>query len=91
MKCKTCAGKGMLLKPSNLSEDEVEMVVVTCDCCGGWSFDGMDCENCQADAEGRSRPIVWISEEEYPQALKEYQNKIEQTKGEDNEASNVEE
>ena len=57
MKCKTCQDKGMLLKPKIISEHEVEMIVVTCICCGGWSSDGIDCENCKADAEGRHHEI----------------------------------
>jgi len=63
MKCRTCKDKGMLLKPKQISEHEIQLVVVTCDCCGGWSFDGIDCENCKADAEGRPRPIVWGGED----------------------------
>lgn len=75
MKCKTCQDKGMKLKPVVISEHEVRMDVVTCDCCGGWSYDGLDCENCKADAEGRPRPIVWIDEEDYPKAIDEWRKK----------------
>ena len=64
MRCKTCGDKGMLLEEKQISEHEVAFEVVTCDCCGGWSADGEDCENCQADAEGRPWPIVWRSEED---------------------------
>jgi len=77
MICKTCDGKGMLLKsvkaeipadlPPDIKQKAIEegfwkMEVVTCDCCGGWSADGLDCDNCLADAEGRPRPIAWTSE-----------------------------
>ena len=64
MFCKTCNDKGMLLKPKKISEHEIKMVVVTCDCCGGWSTEGIVCENCLADAEGRPRPIVWGHDDE---------------------------
>jgi DnaJ-class molecular chaperone len=64
MLCRTCNGKGMLLKQKAISEHEIAMRVVTCDCCGGWSADGIDCENCLADAEGRPRPIEWVDDDE---------------------------
>lgn len=76
MKCKTCSDKGMLLKPKKISEHEINLVVVTCDCCGGWSSIGQECENCLADAEGRPRPYVWVEADDYPQALDEYQKKM---------------
>lgn len=85
MKCKTCKDKGMLLKPKPISKHEVEMEVVACDCCGGWSKDGIDCPNCKADAEGKPRPIVWVSEEEFPQALRDYQEKIKRMQNDDEE------
>lgn len=83
MLCKTCEDKGMLLELKKISEHEVEAVVVTCDCCGGWSSDGKVCENCLADAEGRPRPIVWVNADDYPQALDEYQKKMK--RGDDEE------
>ena len=87
--CKTCQGRGMLLKPNNISEKEVKMVVVTCDCCGGWSADGKDCENCQADAEGKPRPYRWVDDKDYAEALRNYfQENINRAS---NEANNGEE
>jgi hypothetical protein len=59
MKCKTCQDKGMMLKSKQVSEHEIVMEVVGCDCCGGWSVDGYDCENCK---QGR-RVIEWLEEE----------------------------
>jgi methionyl-tRNA synthetase len=85
MKCRTCKDKGMLLKPTQISEHEARLDVVTCDCCGGWSKDGKDCENCQADAEGKPRPIVWVIEEEYPLALQDYEEKIKRILNDDEE------
>jgi len=81
MKCKTCGDKGMLLKPKKISENEFALEVVTCDCCGGWSRDGIDCENCLADAEEKSRRIVWVNEEDYLQAMEEYRRKLEEEEG----------
>ena len=57
----------MLLKLNKISEDEIKMEIVTCDCCGGWSTEGIVCENCLADAEARQ--FVWVDEKEYPQAF----------------------
>lgn len=73
----------MMLRPVNISEHEMKFDVVTCDCCGGWSKDGIDCENCQADAEGRPRPNVWVDAEHYEQALREYQEKLKRLNDED--------
>jgi len=78
MKCKTCGDKGMMLMEKKISDREIRMEVVVCDFCGGWSVDGVDCENCQADAEGRARLHVWVSEEDYPQSMEEYRNKLKQ-------------
>lgn len=50
MKCKTCGDKGLVFsvaKDDN-NPETIGMLVVVCDCCGGWSADGMDCENCKA-------------------------------------------
>ena len=76
MLCKTCNDKGLLLKPKKISEHEINMVVVTCDCCGGWSTEGIVCENCLADAEGKPRPFVWVDEKDYSQAMEDYQKKM---------------
>lgn len=73
----------MLLQSKIISENEVEMVPVTCDCCGGWSVDGLDCENCLADAEGKPRPNVWVDDEHYDQALREYQERLKRLNDED--------
>jgi len=81
MLCKTCKDKGMLLKLNKISEDEIKMEIVTCDCCGGWSTEGIVCENCLADAEARQ--FVWVDEKEYPQALDDYRKKTK--RGDDEE------
>jgi hypothetical protein len=69
--------KGMMLKKVHVSGHDIRLDVVTCDCCGGWSTEGIECENCKADAEGMPRPIVWVDEKDYPAAMKEYRKKTE--------------
>ena len=51
MKCKTCNDEGLVLSMvanDDIHPEAIVMIPVACDCCGGWSVDGMDCENCKA-------------------------------------------
>ncbi len=45
--------------------------------------DGIDCENCIADAEGKPRPFVWVDADHYEQALNEYNEKLKRLNDED--------
>lgn len=63
MNCKTCDDKGLVLKTLAHRQKDGSVTIalepVACDCCGGWSVDGKDCENCK---QGR-RVIEWLDEE----------------------------
>jgi hypothetical protein len=67
MNCKTCNDKGLIFKTLAHRQPDKSVMLslepVACDCCGGWSADGLVCENCIASAEGKHRPIVWQGED----------------------------
>jgi hypothetical protein len=72
MLCKTCEDKGLVLKTlaHRQKDGSVTMTLEpdNCDCCGGWSYDGIPCENCNT---GR-KVVEWVSDEQYPAALEAY-------------------
>ena len=70
-------------KVKDAKADSSDQSSVDSDQCGGWSKDGIACENCIADAEGRPRPNVWEDAERYEQAMKEYQEKLKRLNDED--------
>jgi hypothetical protein len=76
MNCETCDDKGLMLKTLAHRQPDGSVTLslepVACDCCGGWSADGKDCENCKAGLQ----VVEWVSNEEYPAAMERYKKAV---------------